>query len=608
MTGVQTCALPIYNPPLLNPELGLRASAAGEATTLAIRLLQAGVQAILFARSRLTVELLLREVRSHAARAGFAPDVIQGYRGGYLPQERRAIEKGLREGRTRVVIATNALELGIDIGALDASVLVGYPGSIAATRQQMGRAGRRAGTSLSILIATPSPLDQYLVTHPEYFFGRSPEEARVNSNALGLLAAHLACAAFELPFESGEPFGRCENVEALLQGLSEEGLLHASGDRFTWVGESYPAQSVSLRTTTADTVIIQAAGPSDIDALQPTGVIGVVDRPSAARTVYQGAIYFHGGTSYLVTALNWEQGVAQVAPVDATYYTMASESVEVERLALRRTVTHPDPLPQGDAAGSAVTLTDEEVLVHSRPVAYRQVDLTSRETLGWGEIDLPEQVLETEACRLSIGPALVEALAQEGVHLAPLDYGSDWPQIRAATLERDHHACRLGQAVGTAERPLEVHHITPLRTFLAQYSPAAALHLAHAQENLLTLCPECHHKVEQSRGARTALSGLTYLLHTLAPIFLMCDPGDLGTSVQARDPESKQPSAIFYDAAPGGVGLAPRLVDLWPTLVQAARERVDTCPCTSGCPSCVGPVGENEASAKKATSHLLALI
>ena len=166
-----------------------------------MRLLHADVQTIVFARSRMGVERLLRELRERAVRAGFSPDAIQGYRGGYLPQERRAIERDLRNGKTRVVVATNALELGIDIGALDASVLVGYPGSIAATRQQMGRAGRRAGTSLSALVATPSPLDQYLVSHPEYFFGRSPEEARVNPDTLSLLASHLTCAAFELPFE-----------------------------------------------------------------------------------------------------------------------------------------------------------------------------------------------------------------------------------------------------------------------------------------------------------------------------------------------------------------------------------------------------------------------
>lgn len=574
-----------YNPPLRNAELGLRASAADEAAHLTLRLLQAGVQTIVFARSRLSVELLLRDLRERAARAGFPTEMIQGYRGGYLPQERRTIERDLREGRIRVVVATNALELGIDIGALDASVLVGYPGSIAATRQQMGRAGRRAGVSLSVLVATPAPLDQYLITHPEYFFVRSPEEARLNANALAIVASHLACAAFELPFERDEPFGKLPDVPPLLEALSAEGILHRSAERFTWVGETYPAQGISLRTATAENVIIQTA----------EGVtLGLMDRASAGTMVHEGAIYYHGGAPYLITALDWERGLAQAQPGDYDYYTVAAAAITVERLALRET-----------SVRGPLTLTDEEVLVHSKPTSYRRVSLAKHETLGWGEIDLPEQLLETEGCRVTLAETLVEALAQEGVHVAPLDYGPEWPKIRETILMRDAHTCRLCGASARAEAPLEVHHLTPVRTFLAQYPPSVALRLAHAAENLLTLCALCHAKVERARGARTALSGLAYLLRNLAPVFLMCDPGDLGASIQARDAESGQPAIILYDTAPGGVGLSPRLLELWEQLAAAALERVQTCPCADGCPSCVGPVGESEPGAKAATRKLL---
>ena len=540
-----------YNPPLLNPALGLRASAVDEGAALAMQLLLADVQVILFARSRLTVELLLRDLRERATRAGLDPEVVQGYRGGYLPRERRAIEAGLREGRVRVVIATNALELGIDIGALDASILVGYPGTIAATRQQMGRAGRRAGTSMAVLIATPSPLDQYLVAHPEYFFGRSPEEARMNPDTLSLLASHLACAAFELPFEREEPFGGSPDVAALLEALSAEGVLHRSRERFTWVGETYPAQSVSLRSATADNVVVHSADG---------GVIGTVDRPGAPTMVHEGAVYFHAGEPYLIESLDWEQGLALAQPAALEYYTVAAASAKVERLSVRRR----EPL-QGTA-----DLTDEEVLVHTRPVAFRRVHLATRETLGWGEIDLPEQVMETEAFRLTLGESLVEALAQEGVFVAPPDYGPEWPGIREGILRRDGYRCCLCGAEAQPDHPLEVHHLTPLRTFLAQYPRQAALRFAHAPENLITLCPVCHRQVERARGARTALSGLAYLLRNLAPVFLMCDPGDLGTSVEARDVETRLPAIVVYDAAPGGVGLAPHLIDLWPRLAQAA--------------------------------------
>jgi len=590
-----------YNPPLLNPALGLRASAAAEAVSLATKLLRANVQTIMFARARVSVELLLRETRARAVRAGFKPEVVQGYRGGYLPNERRAIERDLREGRVRVVVATNALELGIDIGALDASILVGYPGTIAATRQQMGRAGRRADTSLSILIATPAPLDQYLVAHPEYFFGRSPEEARVALNTLSLLASHLACAAFELPFAQDEAFGTFSDTPSVLSVLSTEGLLHHSRDTFTWIGDSHPAQTISLRSATPDNVIVKA-----VDG----GVLGIVDRLSAPNLVHEGAIYLHAGESYLIESLDWEQGLALARAADLDYYTIASASSKVERLELRRF----KPLrPSANDAGEAPPqnaggLTDEEVLVHTKTVAYRRVHQGTHETLGWGEIDLPEQILETEAFRLTLDASLVEALAEDGVLVAPLDYGPEWPAIRQEILARDEERCRICGTGAHPGRPLEVHHLTPLRSFLNQHTRPVALRLAHAPDNLLTLCPACHRQVERARGARTALGGLAYLLHNLAPVFLMCDPGDLGTSVEARDAETGLPAIIVFDDVPGGVGLSPHLVDLWPSLSRAALERVQRCPCAAGCPSCVGPVGESESGAKEAARKLLEML
>ena len=579
-----------YNPPLRNPTLGLRASAGDEALALALRLLQAGVQTIVFARSRLTVELLLRELRLRMGTLGLEAEAIQGYRGGYLPSERRAIEQGLREGRIRLVVATNALELGIDIGALDAAVLVGYPGSIAATRQQMGRAGRRGASSMAVFIATMDPLDQYLVMHPEYFFGRSPEAARVNPDTLSLLASHLSCAAFELPLQAGERFGQARGVTQVLEALASAGVLHQGGSRFSWIGETYPAVAVSLRSATPDHVIVQAEGQ---------GVIGTVDRPSAPRLVHEGAIYFHRASPYLIEKLDWEQGLAyarQAPEID--YYTVASATTQVKRLALRRRVP-----TEGYARG--VALSEEEILVRSRPVAYRRIHLATHETLGWGEIELPEQEMETEGFRVTLGPALVELLAEEGVPVAPLDYGPDWPQVREQILARDGHRCRLCGRKESPERPLEVHHVTPLRVFLSQYTRSVALRLAHAPENLLTLCPLCHRQVERARGARTALSGLAYLLRHLAPVFLMCDSADLGTAVEARDVETGQPAVILYDAVPGGVGLTSQLISLWPDLAQAALERVSGCPCRDGCPSCVGPVGESEEGAKRAARRLL---
>jgi DEAD/DEAH box helicase domain-containing protein len=580
-----------YNPPLLNPTLGLRARSTDEALSLVARLLRNDIQTIVFARSRLTVELLLNEMRSRASRLGLDPAVVQGYRGGYLPDERRTIERDLRTGKVRVVIATNALELGIDIGALDASVLVGYPGSIAATRQQMGRAGRRSGVSLSVLVATPAPLDQYLVAHPEYFFGGSPEQARVNPNALSLLASHLACAAFELPFERDEPFGEAEKVGDILDVLAAERMLHRSGERFTWVADSYPAQSVSLRTASPDNVVVHAA---------EEGTVATVDRPSAPRLVHEGAVYFHAGTPYLIESLDWEEGIAVARAQSLDYYTVASSRTQVECLAVQTR----EPGAEGEY-DRGTARTAENVLVRSQALAYRRVHLGTQETLGWGEIHLPEQEMETQAFRLTLGPSLVDLLADEGVMVAPLDYGSDWDAFRREALERDGYRCRLCGKQAESDRPLEVHHMTPLRTFLAQYARPVALRLAHAPENLMTLCAICHQKVERARGARTALSGLANLLSNLAPVFLMCDPGDLGTSVEARDAETGQPVVVVYDAVPGGVGLSTQLVSLWDRLAEASLDRVRRCRCARGCPSCVGPVGESEPGAKQAAERLL---
>ncbi|MDF1512357.1 MAG: DEAD/DEAH box helicase [Anaerolineae bacterium] len=583
-----------YNPPLVNPTLGLRTSAATEVQSLVVHLLKSGVQTIVFARSRLSVELLLHDLRERAGQIGINPDVIQGYRGGYLAQERRFIEQGLRSGGVRVVVATNALELGIDIGALDASVLLGYPGTIAAARQQMGRAGRRAGASLSVLVATPSPLDQYLISHPEYFFGRSPEIARVNPDNFSLLANHLMCAAFELPLEAGEDFGQTRSSVEILNALAAGNMLHKGERTFTWVGEIYPAQAISLRTSTPDNIVVQAAG---------AGVIGTVDRLTAPLLVHKDAVYYHAGISYVVDELDWERGVAFSRKAEIDYYTVANAATHVERLNLRRQLPETNLEPDVD-----VLLTDEEVLVRTKPTVYRRVHLATHEVLGWGEIHLPEQEMETEAFRVTLGDRIVDGLAELGIMVAPLDYGAEWVAVRDEILARDGNHCRICAASATAHAPLEVHHITPLRTFLAQYPRVVALKFAHAPENLLSLCPTCHRQLERARGARTALGGLAYLVRNLAPVFLMCDPRDLETSVEARDQVSGRPAVVIYDEIPGGVGLSPALLEVWPRLAQAAMERVMQCRCTDGCPSCVGPVGESEPGAKVAVKQLLQLL
>ncbi len=473
-----------------------------------------------------------------------------------------------------------------------ACVMVGYPGSIASTWQQAGRAGRRAGASLVVLIAGSSPLDQYLATHPEFLFGRPVEEAHLNPDNPAILADHLACAAYELPFERGESFGDLPDVEEWLRLLEETGDLHRSDGRYTWIGEGEPARAVNLRTGTPDVVVIQDVGAD------PPQVVGEIDRPSAPTLVYPGAVYLHEADMYRVEGLDWEAGLARVRAVEVDYYTRASAATEVRVL----DVLERRALAGWEAAWGTVEVT-------SRVTGYRQIRRYTHEVLGWGEVDLPEQRMETVGVWIDLGPERVERLQEERILRPPSDYGPDWPAQRAAALARDGYRCRH---CGTPEReghPLEVHHRVPFAAF--GYVPGVNdfYRQANRLENLITLCPACHRRAERARGPR-ALSGLAYLLRGLAPLYVLCAPGTWRRWWSPRAPD-RPPRVTVYDRVPGGAGLAARLYELLTegtALLEAARERVRACPCADGCPACVGPVGEQEEGTKERTRRLLEML
>jgi DEAD/DEAH box helicase domain-containing protein len=592
----------LVNPPLLDPQLGVRRSATLVAKDIAARFIQADVQTIVFARARLTAEVLLGYLRDAIAQSGGDPRAVHGYRGGYLPGERRAIEQALREGQARGVVATSALELGVDIGALSACVMAGYPGTVASAWQQAGRAGRRAGLSAALLVASALPLDQYLVAHPRYFFGQPVEQALLDADNLAVLGNHLACAAYELPFERGERFGSAD-VQAILDALAGEEVLHRSNGQYTWIGEGYPAGGLSLRTSTPDTVVIQD------ESAHPPQVIGHMDRPSAPVLIHEGAVYLHGGATYVVESLDWEEGIAHVQAAELDYYTRASSTTDVRVIEMY--APQQDATPSCDRlAGSdgGVTRGYGEVLVTTRVTGYRTIKRHTHETLSWAPIDLPEQAVRTVGYWLALGESLAARLQEEGVLLARVDYGPDWPAQRDAARARDGYRCRQCGAAEREGRSHDVHHITPFRTF--GYVPGAneRYELANRLENLITLCPTCHRRVERTRRARGALSGLCYLLRSLAPLHLMCDPSDLGSAVQARAPETGLPTVTLYDRAPGGAGLSVRLYELHHELLAAALDLVGRCGCTDGCPGCVGPAGDVEPGTKALTFRLLQAI
>lgn len=566
-----------YNPPLIDPELGLRRSSLLEAQRLGTELLRRGYQSIFFVRSRLRTEVLLTYLREAYQRQGGHAAAIRGYRGGYLPAERRAIEAGLRSGEVRGVVSTNALELGIDIGQLETAVLVGFPGTIASTWQQAGRAGRRQKASLAIFIAGPGALDQYLMQHPDYFFGRSPEHALINPDNLVILSQHLRCAAFELPFRVGELFGRVEFTAELLQMLAEEGELQQVGDRWYWLDSAYPAREVSLRTADPDPVVIMAQASQPDERVQ---TIGELEREAAPILLYEGAVYLHEGQTYVVKSLDWENGHAYVQTAAVDYYTEALTSTEIEILEIRQEVQ------EGE-----VRKGYGDVEVRSQATAYRRIKRWTHETLGYGEIDLPEILLQTSGYWLAVADSLVERLRAQGFwQNDPNDYGPNWPQQRDRARARDGHRCTQCGRPETAQRQHDVHHIRPFRSF--GYIPGQnnAYLQANQLNNLRTLCRTCHQRIERGVRLRSGLGGLTYLLGHLAPLHLMCDPRDLGTYADAHAAHTQLPTIILYDRAPAGIGLAERLFELQATLLQAAYVVVQSCPCEQGCPACVGPL------------------
>jgi DEAD/DEAH box helicase domain-containing protein len=389
-----------YNPPMVNRNLGIRRSYLNETTRVAKELLARKLQTIVFANSRLHTEVLLTYLQQANRPGPGEPEPIRGYRGGYLPGERREIERGLRDGRIRGVVATSALELGIDIGSLDASVMAGYAGSIASTWQRAGRAGRRSGTSCAVMVASSAPLDQFIVQHPDYFFGRSPEHAYVQPDNLEILVNHLKCAAFELPLAPEERFGGVD-LPGLCERMTDAGFLHRSGRNWHWVQEAYPADTVSLRSVTSDNfVIIDTTGGTNAEEDGEPEVIGEVDFSSALTTVHPKAIYLHQGQQYHVERLDFEQRKAYVKSVNVDYYTDAIRYTQVRVLEIAE--EEPIAGPAARAHG--------DVLVRSQVVGFKKIKFFTNENIGAGKLELPENEMHTTAFWITLERKLLAEL------------------------------------------------------------------------------------------------------------------------------------------------------------------------------------------------------
>ena len=379
------------NPPVVNQQLGIRRSYLSETRRIASEFLKRNLQLIVFAQSRLATEILTTYLKDDFEGIPGAPEKIRGYRGGYLPTRRREIEKGLRDGAVRAVVSTNALELGIDIGALDVSVLAGYPGTIAATWQRAGRAGRRSGRSAAVMVASSAPLDQFVVRNPSYFFDASPERALIDPDNLLILVDHIKCAAFELPFAAVDSFGK-HDVQEILAVLAEQGLVHRTSEaddaQWTWTNESYPADAVSLRSVSSDNFVV-------VDTTYETRIIGETDFTSGPSTLHEKAIYIVEGKLYQVEKLDFTERKAFVREVDCDYYTTAI------------TYTKVTPI---DEFARDVHRTHGEVHVVSRVVGFKKIKFYTNENVGSGELDLPEQQMHTTSYWLTVPSSVIGML------------------------------------------------------------------------------------------------------------------------------------------------------------------------------------------------------
>ena len=384
-----------YNPPVVNKALGIRRSYISESARVAQEFLKNDMQTMVFANGRLQTEVLLTYLQQANPQPPGQPETIRGYRGGYLPNERREIERGIRDGRIRGVVSTSALELGIDVGSLDSVVMAGYPGTIAATWQRAGRAGRRSGSSCAVMVASSSPLDQFIVRHPDYFFGNTPEHAFIQPDNLEILLNHLKCAAFELPIEATEKMGGADLPE-LLPKLTEAGYLHRAGNFYHWTQEAYPADTVSLRSVTSDNFVI-------VDITGEPRIIGEVDFPSALSTIHEKAIYLHGGQQYHVEHLDFKERKAYVKEVDADYYTDAVKYTQVRVLEIASEeqiakTAFPHRRCHGD------------VLVRSQVVGFKKIKFFTHENVGDGRLELPENEMHTTAYWLTVERGLLVSL------------------------------------------------------------------------------------------------------------------------------------------------------------------------------------------------------
>jgi DEAD/DEAH box helicase domain-containing protein len=545
----------LWNPPVINQDLGIRASARSQTTRIAKMAVKRGLKSIVFAQSRLMVEVLTKYLKDAFDRDPRNPARVAAYRGGYLPSERRAMEKKLRQGGIDCVVSTSALELGVDIGSLDVCVLNGYPGTIAATWQRLGRAGRRQRTALGVLVASSLPLDQYIIRNPEFFLGASPEQARIDPDQLLILLDHIRCAAFELPFRDGDWFGK-EDLSEMLAYLQEHGVVHHEGGQWHWMEDSYPANSVSLRSVAeGNFVVIDTTNGAQT-------VIAEVDYSSAPETIYAGAIYMIQSAPYQVEKLDWEGRKAFVTRTHADYYTDAIDYTRLKILAEDAEKGH----EKGDGGiflrkmppspfSSPFSVAQGEVHLVRRIAGYKKIRYYTHENVGYGNIDLPDQEMHTTAVWWQVNPEALDGAFVSRQQALDGFLGAGYALHIVAAMRMLSEPRDIGRAVGDSNA--------------SWFATVGA----------------------NGRGQLRDSEGKTV------------DPLTL---------QRFTPTLFLYDNYPGGIGISAPLFEYSDAIAADAQFLVSACECAHGCPSCIGPILASDEvrgySPKQAALRLLSLL
>jgi DEAD/DEAH box helicase domain-containing protein len=570
-----------YNPPIIDSKLGVRKSMFEETYQIAHVLLNQKKQGIIFARTRKTVERLLKRFNTLGSKNHFK---LSAYRSGYLKSERRNIEAGLKSGEIDMVISTTALELGIDMGMVDAIILMGYPGSISRFLQQSGRAGRDEKKSLSIMVASSSPLDQFLIKHPEFIKDKNPEKALVDPDNPFIIFNHIKCAAFEIPFTKYDKFGllEWEQLHEFLSLLENMGVLYHEHEKYFWKSDQYPANDISLRSIFGNpfTLFINKGG----EYIR----IGEMDQRSAKKMIHPGAIYLHNGQTFVINTLDIKNHLAQLSAFNEHYYTEPIIKVETS-IESQLSFENLENYYKGFG----------EIRIIENVIGFKKIVWDTNEVIGYEELEMGSDELQTKGLWVTFSNKIINHLKSLNLWTNAInEYGSNWKEIREKIIFRDQNTCQFCRKSCSPDE-LHVHHKIPFRTFLS-------IKVANQPENLVSLCPACHRIAEKNVRMRSILSGLGYAFSHIAPIFLLCDRHDLGYTFDERIGINLQkPGIIIYDQFPGGIGLSENLYLRVKDVFYHLKGIIEQCPCTDGCPSCVGPPGENGMGAKKGTLELI---